>query len=133
MKAILDTDILSTIMRRDVKALEKAEKYLNTYSKFTFSIITRYEILRGLKAKNALKQQETFDAFCSVSEILPITNEIVSKAAEIYAALYQSGGLISDADILIAATAQIEECLLVSNNERHFSRIAGLNIENWLK
>lgn len=55
------------------------------------------------------------------------------RAAEIYADLYQRGGLIGDADILIAATAIVEGCGLVTNNERHFERIEGLNVDNWLR
>lgn len=36
-------------------------------------------------------------------------------------------------DILIAATAIADGHSLVTNNERHFERIEGLNIENWLR
>ena len=34
-------------------------------------------------------------------------------------------------DLLIAATALSLNYKLVTNNERHFSRIKGLEIENW--
>jgi predicted nucleic acid-binding protein len=41
--------------------------------------------------------------------------------------------LIGDADILIAATAIVADCALVTNNERHFNRIQDLRVENWLR
>ena len=55
---ILDTDILSLPMRKNAAVLVKASAYPTEYHQFTISIITRYEILRGLKAKDALKQVE---------------------------------------------------------------------------
>ena len=64
---------------------------------------------------------------------MPLTDEIVVKAADIYAALYQRGALISDADILIAATAIVHGLEVVTNNEDHFRRIEELQVENWLK
>ncbi|WP_322511312.1 hypothetical protein [Chloroflexus sp.] len=65
----------------------------------TFSIITRYEILRGLHAKNATAQLAAFDRLCSVNTVLPLTDAVVIRAATIYADLYQGGALIGDADI----------------------------------
>jgi tRNA(fMet)-specific endonuclease VapC len=47
--------------------------------------------------------------------------------------LHRRGALIGDADILIAATALVEGLVLLTNNERHFGRVAGLQIANWLR
>ncbi len=47
---ILDTDILSAVMRKNPVAISKARHYLAEHGQFIFSVITRYEILRGLKA-----------------------------------------------------------------------------------
>ncbi|MFL9463152.1 MULTISPECIES: PIN domain-containing protein [Nostocales] len=47
---LLDTDTLSLILRQNPLVLAKAQSYLAQHSRFTFSIITRYKILRGLKA-----------------------------------------------------------------------------------
>lgn len=95
-------------------------------------MITRYEILRGLHAKNATAQLAAFDRLCSVSTILPLTDATVIRAATIYADLYQRGALIGDADILIAATGLEHRLLMVTNNESHYQRIAGFRLENWL-
>ncbi len=130
--ALLDTDILSAIMRRQPAALAKAQAYLAAHGRFTISIITRYEILRGLKTKNATTQLAAFEKFCAANEILPINDGIVQRAATIYAVLHQNGALIGDADILIAATAMEHGLTLVTNNEKHLKRIAGLTLDNWL-
>ena len=56
-QALLDTDTLSEVIKgRDPLVAQRAQKYLQTHKRFIFSIITRYETLRGLKAKGALQQ-----------------------------------------------------------------------------
>ena len=131
--AVLDTDTLSAIMRQDPTVIPKARTYLLQHSQFTLSIITRYEILRGLKAKHATKQVVNFDRFCERSRTLPITDEVVVRAAETYATLSEEGKLIVDADILIAASALVYQLSIVTNNEDHFKRIRDLQVENWPK
>jgi len=130
---LVDTDVLSAIMRRSQAATAKAAAYLSTHSLFSFSIITRYEILRGLKSKNAAKHIEAFERLCISSNVIALTDAIVVKAAEIYSELHRQGRLIGDADILIAASALANGCGVATNNERHFKRVPGLHIENWLK
>ncbi|OIP89942.1 MAG: VapC toxin family PIN domain ribonuclease [Syntrophaceae bacterium CG2_30_49_12] len=132
-KVLLDTDTLSAIMRKNTLVLLKARAYLTEHGQFTLSIITRFEILRGLKVKGATKQEMTFDRFCTRNIILPIMDATVVKAAEIYADLHRRGVLISDADILIAASAFVYSLGVVTNNEEHFRRIEGLHVDNWLK
>ena len=129
---ILDTDILSLLMRKNAAVLAKASTYVSDHRQFTISIITRYEILRGLKAKDARKQAERFEDFCSRNKVLSIDDTVIIQAADIYADLYKRGELIADADILIAASALANGCGIVTNNEAHFRRIAGLQVENWL-
>jgi tRNA(fMet)-specific endonuclease VapC len=141
-QVVLDTDILSAIMRQNPVVIPKAREYLAEHSRFTFSIITRFEILRGLKAKGATTQVRVFDKFCARNMILPLTDEVVVKAADIYADLRGRGVLIGDADILIAASALVQGFGVATNNENHFQRIrdsvAGrgsvpLQVQNWLK
>lgn len=132
-RIVLDTDILSAIMRQNPQVLPKARAYLDEHRQFTLSTITRFEILRGLKAKNATRQLQRFDEFCTRNLILPLSDEIVVQAADIYANLHRRGALIGDADILIAASAVVNGWGVVTNNEDHFGRIDGLQIENWLK
>jgi len=97
----------------------------------TISQIAKYEILKGLKSKKAQKQTEIFNRFCSVNTVLPITDDVIVKAADIYASLREQGNLISDADILVAAIAIVNNLVLVTNNTNHFSRIHGLQLDNW--
>lgn len=86
----------------------------------------------GLKAIGATTRLRAFNKLCALNRVLPLTDEIVVEAADIYAGLRSRGALIGDADTLIAATALVHGLVIVTNNESHFNRVPGLKIENWL-
>lgn len=131
-RCLLDTDTLSELMRRRSPAIEKhATAYLAQYNRFEISHITRFEILRGLKARAATTRLASFEAFCRVNEIIPITDSVLVQAADYYALLRNVGTLIGDADLIIAATASVNGLTLISNNTAHFSRIPGLRLDTW--
>ena len=130
--SLLDTDTLSEIMRgRDSNIVQKAREYLRTHGQFRISIITRYEILRGLKAKQASRQITLFEERCRKSILYPLIDDIIVKASDIYAYLYNQGLLISDADILIASTALVNNLTRITGNLEHFNRIPSLVSQSW--
>ena len=129
--ALLDTDILSELLKQHPLVTQRTRLYLAEHDRLAFSIVTRYEILRGLRVKQAVAQAAAFEALCQVCIILPMTDRIVDRAAMLYADLYQRGALVPDADLLIAATALDAQRVLVTNNLAHFQRIPNLSIENW--
>lgn len=131
-RTLLDTDVLSALMRKTPAALDRARIYLADHRHLTISLVTRFEILRGLKAKRANAQLAAFDSFCVQNEVLPIRDQTIVRAADIYADLHVRGQLIPDADILIAATALDNGLVIATNNQADFSRIAELRIDNWL-
>jgi predicted nucleic acid-binding protein len=49
----------------------------------------------------------------------------------LYASLSRQGALIEDADIFIAAFCLVNDYPLVTNNTRHFGRIAELTLVDW--
>ena len=131
-KTLLDTDVLSGLMRKTPAALDRARAYLADHRQLTISLVTRFEVLRGLKAKRAAVQLAAFDLSCRGNEVLPITEAVIFRAAEIYADLHLRGQLIPDADLLIAATAIENRLVLATNNLSDFGRVSGLRIDNWL-
>ena len=69
----------------------------------------------------------------SMHAVLPF-NE---AAAEIYGALRADleriGKRLDDPDLRIASIALSRDLTLVTGNVRHFERVPGLRIENWLE
>ncbi len=89
-KAVLDTDTLSAIMRQESRALSHAQTYLSSYSQLTVSIVTRFEIPRGLNAINSTSQAAAFNAMCQTMEVLPLTDAVIVRAADIYGKLLKT-------------------------------------------
>lgn len=130
--AIIDTDILSEILkRRDPQVVKTAAAYLGAQRQFAFSATTFYEIVRGLKAKRASRQLRQFQNFCQHCLVLPITEEILDGAADLWVLADHAGHSNNDADLIIAATALAQKRVLVTANTGHFSWIPGLTVENW--
>lgn len=68
--ALLDTDILSEFLKQKIPVvLKKAADYLALHHQFTISAMTRYEVMRGLKDKNAVQQLKKFEQFCQHAEV----------------------------------------------------------------
>ena len=62
-KTLLDTDVLSGLMWKTSTKVNRARTYLSEHPHWTSSLVTCFEILRGLKAKRATTQLAEFDAF----------------------------------------------------------------------
>ncbi len=131
-EALLDTDTLSYLMRKNEQVLQKTLLYLDVYQRISISRITAFEVLNGLKAKKAEKQLNRFRLFLEVNEVLEVTEEITEKASDIFAQLRDSGNHAGHNDLLIAATAIAHNRVLVTNNTKDFQHIENLVLENWL-
>jgi len=129
--ALIDTDILSMFLRGHSVVRENFKCYLKAYHNINISIITHYEILSGLKHKDAHKQLSSFIEFASLSNILPLTTESSENASIIYADLCKKGTPVDDIDILIAGIAQENNMMVITNNTSHFKRIECIEIANW--
>ena len=130
-RVLIDTDILSYYFKGDKEVIKNFELYLQHHDLIEISIITYYEILGGLLAKNALKQLSIFEDFVIDNLVIPMTDNSAKISAELYSTLRQSGKPVDDIDLLIAGIAIDNELTLVTNNESHFNRIPGLKIDNW--
>lgn len=128
---LLDTDILSLFFRNHPKVVENCNLYLQQYGKLNFSLITYYEILSGLKHRDAKKQLNKFLAFSKLNRILALSEESVTISAKIYAELRKKGTPVDDIDLLIAGVARANNLVLITHNQKHFSKIEILELEDW--
>lgn len=111
--------------------MQKIREYLNDYPKLNISIITKYEILGGLEYKKAIKQLEEFDKFLENCDVINLSDNSVRNASKIYGELRRKGITIGTSDLLIAGIAISNNWQLITNNEKHYQTIAGLEIDNW--
>jgi len=69
--------------------------------------------------------------FCRHSLILPITDAILDRAADLWGLAHRQGVARNDADLIIAATALEHSRTLVTGNVSHFEWIDVLTIRDW--
>jgi tRNA(fMet)-specific endonuclease VapC len=130
--ALLDTDMLSEVLKqKNASVIQRAADYLHHHHQFTFSAITYYEVLRGLKAKNATKQLQNFATFCQHSTIVDVTRAVLERASDLWVMGEQGGYPHRDADLMIGATALENGLVLVTGNTKDFAWMPGLTIEDW--
>ncbi|MEK7334438.1 MAG: VapC toxin family PIN domain ribonuclease, partial [Candidatus Binatota bacterium] len=59
------------------------------------------------------------------------SRDLASHYGRIKASLERAGQTLDDADFFIASIVLVSNGILVTNNDSHFSRIPGLQLENW--
>jgi tRNA(fMet)-specific endonuclease VapC len=129
--ALIDTDTISLFLRNHPEVVANFQSYLEDYSTIQFSIITYYEIVSGLKHRDARKQLLAFLELAAQSTVLPLTEQSTTISGDLYAQLRTAGTPIDDIDLLIAGTAIANGLVLVSHNQKHFGRIPQLQLEDW--
>lgn len=126
-KALLDTDILSERGRAvDPTVTRNGAAYLARFDRYTVSVVTVMEIVRGLIKKQATKQLQAFAAGIPSQEVLVFDSAAAELAGRIEGELERLGRPIGRADPMIAATALVHGLELVTGNTAHYRRIQQL-------
>jgi tRNA(fMet)-specific endonuclease VapC len=130
---LLDTDVFSAIAcGRDAKLLARATSL--GIRQLAVSVITEAEIRYGQACRPVSEQLAArIDALLEEVRRLPVGAGVVAPYARLRAGLRRAGTPIGPNDLWIAAHALAEDLTLVTGNEREFSRVPGLRVENWLR
>jgi tRNA(fMet)-specific endonuclease VapC len=132
---LLDTDVLSNLMKRKpASALVAKVAQIPPEQQFTSSI-TLGELIYGahrLKDRTDILLRKIEDTLLPNLPVLSFDAVAARHYGELRAELERSGAPIGDADMRIAAIALSRHLKVVTGNERHFQRVPGLEIENWL-
>ena len=96
------------------------------------SSITYAELAYGVE-KSLAKDKNRIALMLLLSniEIVKFDDRAASEYGDIRADLEKKGTPIGQLDMLIAGHARSLGLTLVTNNEKEFSRVEGLNIDNW--
>ncbi len=132
MKILLDTNIcIYLIKRRPPEVRDRFETY--TFGEVGLSSITASELYYGVEKSQRVEQnREALTQFLLPLLIVDFDNEAALVYGRIRADLERRGTPIGPLDTQIAAHALRLDVTLVTNNEREFSRIPNLRIENWV-
>ena len=129
--ALVDTDTLSMFFRGDPRTMTQFQAYLDEYGEIKLSIVTYYEIVSGLRHRDAKRQLDAFLEFARRNAVLPITEHSANISADLYARLRRRGQPLDDIDLLIAGVALANGLALATHNTDHFGRVEELEIQDW--
>jgi len=132
MQFLLDTNVVSDLVRHPHGRIADriatiGEQYICT------SIIVAAELRYGAARKGSPRLSAQLESVLGAVNVLPLEAPADAVYGELRARLERTGQPIGANDLLIAAQALALHYTLVTDNEREFSRIEGLPIENWLR
>lgn len=131
IKYLLDTNMVIYVIKR--RPLEVMEAFNQNASRMAISVITLSELLHGAeKSSQPERNLRVVEDFCSRLEVLSYSAKAAQHYGSIRSGLEKVGQPIGVNDLHIAAHARSEGLVLVTNNEREFKKVPGLQIENWI-
>jgi len=128
---MIDTDTVSYLVRGKTPALD-ARMAVVPPEQLCISAVTRGELLYGLRLKDgAHRLAQVVERFLSRVRCLPWDATAATHFATVAADLHKAGTPIGSMDAMIAGHAIAAGAVFVTNNGRHYQRVAGLRVENW--
>jgi len=120
MNMLVDSNVIIDYVSNRIP--EKSAKQLDIYfnSNFSVSIISKIEVLGFNTQEYELEQLESF---IQLSSIVYIDEAVADKTIEI-----RRMKRIKLPDAIIAATALLQNCILLSHNTTDFNKIEGLQV-----
>ena len=133
---LLDTDILSNLAKRTPStALVAKLASVPREAQFTSSV-TLGEMVYGayrMPAYTSLFLERLDRILLPNLAVLPFDIAAARRYGELRAELERRGTPLGEADLRIGAIALSRGLTVVTGNLRHFQRIPGLVVENWLE
>jgi tRNA(fMet)-specific endonuclease VapC len=129
---LLDTDTLIYSLKGDQTVVDNFRRHAEdpkavsviTYGELVFGASCSQRVTENLAKVHRLKE---------VFPVIDVSPAIMETFGTLKADLRKNGTPVDDFDLLIGATALTLGYCVVTNNERHFSKIPGLDVVNWAR
>jgi tRNA(fMet)-specific endonuclease VapC len=137
MRYLLDTNIVSDLVRNPQGKVAGHVRAVGEKQVCT-SIIVAAELRYGADKKSSRRLSSQLDAVLGALEVLPFETPADTSYGLLRTSLEKQGTPIGGHDLLtndllIAAQALALGYVIVTDNEREFSRVEGLRLQNWLR
>jgi len=128
---LFDTDICIEILRGNKKIIQKRSEYSGEVS---VSFMTVAELYYGAEnSQHPTENKLLVDKFLLTVDIIHTDIPILKRFGGIKSALKQRKTPLPDADLFIGSTALETSEALITGNTKHFEKMPGLKIENWIR
>ncbi len=131
MKYMLDTNAISSIVSNPQGPVLTRMMEVGEANVFT-SIFVHAEVWYGVKKKGSAELAAKVRRVTEKLYVAPFQMPGDARYADVRLALRQ-GQNIGPNDLWIAAHALALDAVLVTDNDREFSRVPGLKLENWVR
>lgn len=131
MKYLLDSNICIHLLRQRAEVIRAIQRV--KWSNCCISEMTVVELFYG--AESSLHREQNIkevEEFVDSITVLPLSS-CIREFCRQKAKLRKDGKLIEDFDLFIGCTAISNDCVMVSENHKHLSRIEGIALENWVE
>jgi tRNA(fMet)-specific endonuclease VapC len=128
---LLDTDTCIAILRGNAAVIERRTA---TTEDVATTWITAAELYYGAaKSIAPEKNRALVTSFLVTLPVLGLDAASVQIFGEAKALLERQGQRLADADLFIGAIAVVQRATVVTGNRRHYERIPGVTVENWIR
>ena len=133
MKYLLDTNVISSLMKGEPNVIERLKQVARTDVFMPQPVVAEiaYGIQRLARSKRRDALASRFELLKSEIGRLAWSDEVSEAFGGIKSALERKGERIEDFDAAVAAHALAEGCVLVTANLKHLTRVPGLEVEDW--
>ena len=129
---LLDTDTVIHILKGD--PVVEANLKHHIHDPIKIGTITLMELYYGAyKSQRITSNLAKIRTLENVLEVIPIGEEIAEIFGREKTRLEKEGIPLDDFDLILGCCALAHNLTLVTNNIRHFRRIEGLQVANWIE
>ncbi len=131
LKYMLDTNIIIYTMKNRPEQVR--HRFSQHEGQLSISTVTLGELVFGAeRSEQTERNLADIEAMTSRLDVLPFESVASYHFGQIRADLCGKGQPIGPYDMMIAGHSRASGLILVTNNEREFLRIPGLQVENWV-
>lgn len=129
-KYLLDSNICIHLLRKRAEVIDGIKRvgWTNCY----VSEMTVVELFYGAECSQQRdKNMAEVESFIDAINVIPLSS-CIKEFCHQKARLRREGKLIEDYDLFIGCSAVSNNCIMVTENGKHLSRIEGIVLENWI-
>src|SRR5262245_50013980 len=109
-------------------------RHAETEDEIATTWITAAELFYGAaKSRSPAEGRAAVLHFLASLAVVGLDEPSARVFGEIKATLEREGRRLDDADLLIGSIAIARDAIVVTGNRRHYERIPGIRIENWIE